>query len=115
MIYIDPGNGNGDGVNISASGQVTLTPMTTGIYAGILLFQDRTSNVTASISGGSNMNLTGTFYFAGALLTVTGSAGFANFGSQYISYDLNVQGSGTINIDWEPNQVAQVRLITIVE
>lgn len=115
MIYNNPGNGQGNDVNIAASGQVTLSPMTTGIYAGLLLFQDRTSNVAASISGGANMNLTGTFYFAGALLTVTGSAGFDNFGSQYISYDLNVQGTGTINIDWEPNKVAQVRLITIVE
>jgi hypothetical protein len=115
MIYNQPGNGQGNDVNIAAGGQVTLTPMSTGVYAGLLLFQDRTSNVAATISGGANMNLTGTFYFAGALLSVTGSGGFDNFGSQYISYDLNVQGTGTINIDWEPNKVAQVRLITIVE
>jgi hypothetical protein len=115
MIYNYPGNGAGHDVNISASGNVILTPPTSGIYQGILLFQDRTSDVAASVSGGSNMNLTGTFYFPRALLTVTGSAGFDNFGSQYISYDLNVQGTGTINIDWEPNNVAQVRLITIVE
>jgi hypothetical protein len=115
MIYNYPGNGAGHDVTIAAGGQVTLTPMTTGIYQGILLFQDRTSNVAATISGGANMNLTGTFYFAGALLSVTGSGGFDNFGSQYISYDLNVQGTGSINIDWEPNKVAQVRLITIVE
>jgi len=115
MIYNLPGNGQGNDVTIAASGQVTLSAPTSGIYQGILLFQDRTSNVAASVSGGANMNLTGTFYFAGALLTVTGSSGFDNFGSQYISYDLNVQGTGTINIDWEPNKVAQVRLITIVE
>jgi hypothetical protein len=102
-------------VDISASGLVNLTPMTSGVYQGLLLFQDRTSDVPAKLSGGSNMNITGTFYFPAALLTVTGSAGFANFGSQYISYDLNVQGTGTINIDWEPNNVALVRLITIVE
>jgi putative Flp pilus-assembly TadE/G-like protein len=115
MIYNYPGNGQSNGVDISASGLVHLSPPTSGIYQGIVLFQDRTSNVAASISGGSNMDITGTFYFAGALLTVTGSGGFANFGSQYISYDLNVQGSGQIYIDWEPNKVAQVRLITIVE
>ena len=115
MIYNYPGNGSGHDVNIAAGGQVTLSPPTSGIYQGVLLFQDRTSNVAASISGGANMNLTGTFYFAGALLSVTGSAGFDNFGSQYISYDLNVQGTGSITIDWEPDSVARVRLITIVE
>jgi hypothetical protein len=48
-------------------------------------------------------------------LTVTGSSDFTNAGSQYVSRLLNVQGSGKLYIDWDPNKVAQVRLITIVE
>jgi hypothetical protein len=115
MIYNAPGNGNSAGVNISANGTVNLSPPTSGIYKGMILFQARGDTDTASISGGSNMSITGTFYFPSALLTVTGSAGFENFGSQYISYDLNVQGTGQIYINWDPNLVAQVRLITIVE
>jgi hypothetical protein len=115
MIYNYPGNGNSNGIDISAGGAVNLTAPTSGIYKGMLLFQDRTSSVPASISGGANMNLTGTFYFAGALLSVTGSAGFSNFGSQYISKDLNVGGTGSIYVDWAPDKVAQTRLITIVE
>jgi hypothetical protein len=115
MIYNKPGNGQSNGVDISASGTVTLSPPTSGIYQGLLLFQERTSNVAASLSGGSNMTITGTFYFAGAQLNVTGSAGFTNFGSQYISNTLNVQGTGQLYVDWDPNKVAQVRLITLVE
>ena len=115
MIYNKPGNGQANGVDISASGTVRLSPPTTGIYQGLLLFQERTSNVAASLSGGSNMTITGTFYFAGAQLNVTGSAGFTNFGSQYISNTLNVQGTGQLYVDWDPNKVAQVRLITLVE
>jgi len=115
MIYNYPGNGQSNDVTIAANGYVHLSPPTSGIYQGILLFQDRTSNVAANISGGSNMDITGTFYFAGAALNVTGSGGFANFGSQYISYDLNVQGNGQVYVDWDPNKVGQVRLITIVE
>ena len=115
FIYVDPGNGNADGVNVSASGSITMTPMTTGIYSGILFDQNRTSAVTANISGGGNMNMTGTFYFAGAQLNVTGSGSFGNFGSQYVSKDLNVQGNGNLYVDWDPNKVGRVRLITIVE
>lgn len=115
MIYTNPGNGNADGVSLAANGNVTLTPPDSGIYKGILLFQDRTSTVTANISGGSNMNIIGTFYFANALLSVTGTGNFTNAGSQYVSRLLNVQGSGKLYIDWDPNKVAQVRLITIVE
>jgi hypothetical protein len=115
MIYNDPGNGNADGVNISANGQVNLSPMTSGIYKGILLFQDRTSAVSANLTGGSNTNITGTFYFANAQLNVTGSAGYTNFGSQYVSRTLNVQGTGDLYVDWSADKTAQVRLITIVE
>jgi hypothetical protein len=61
------------------------------------------------------MQITGTFYFAGAQLNVTGSGGFGNFGSQYVSYRLNVQGNGNLYVDWDPNKVGKVRLITIVE
>ena len=115
MIYNKPGNGNSNGVSISANGAVNLSAPTSGIYKGMMLFQERTADVTASISGGSNMNISGTFYFAGSLLSVTGSAGFANFGSQYISRAMNAQGTGTIYVDWDPNKVAMTRLITIVE
>lgn len=115
MIYNEPGNGQSNDVNISASGSVYLTPPSSGIYQGIILFQERTSDVAATISGGANMNISGTFYFAGAQLNVVGSGGFSNFGSQYISNTLNVQGNGGVYIDWDPNKVGQVRLITIVE
>jgi len=115
MIYNAPGNGQADGINLAGQGAVQLSAPTSGIYKGVMFFQDRTSTVAANISGGSNMTLTGTFYFANALLSVTGSAGFVNMGSQYVSRTLNAQGSGTIYVDWDPDKVAQTRLITIVD
>jgi len=115
MIYTAPGNGNADGVDLAASGTVKMTPQTTGIYKGVLLYQDRTSTVAASVSGGSNMDLTGTFYFANAQLNVTGNSNFINVGSQYVSRTLNVQGTTTLYVDWNPDGVGQTRLITIVE
>jgi hypothetical protein len=115
MIYNDPGNGNADGVNISANAIVDLTPMTTGIYAGITFFQDRTADVDCNISGGSGMHIDGTFYFANARINLTGTGGFVNIGSQYVSRMLNCQGGATIHIDWNPDKVAKVRFITIVE
>jgi hypothetical protein len=115
MIYNYPGNGNSNGIDISANATVNLSAPTSGIYAGLLFFQDRTSSVPASISGSGSSSLTGTFYFPAALLTVSGNGAFTNGGSQYISYDLNIQGNGSVNIDWEPDKVARVRLITIVE
>ena len=116
MIYNAPGNGNSAGVSISGQGSVTLSGMTSGPYTGMTLWQDRTSNVTANISGTSGTtNITGTFYFASALLNITGNGGLVNIGSQYISYDLTLSGNGNLNIDWEPDKVARKRSIYLVE
>jgi hypothetical protein len=116
MIYNAPGNGNSAGISVTGSGTITLTGMTSGIYQGMTFFQDRTSTVTGNISGTSGTtSITGTFYFAGALLNVTGNGGVVNLGSQYISNDLNLGGNGGININWTPDTVARKRAIYLVE
>ena len=116
MIYNAPSNGNSDGISVNGQGSVQLTGMTSGIYQGMTFFQDRASNVTGNISGTSGTtSITGTFYFAGALLNITGNGGVVNLGSQYISYDLTLGGNGNININWTPYTVARKRSIYLVE
>jgi len=90
--------------------------MTSGLYQGITLWQDRTSSVPASVTGtGGTTNITGTFYFASAALSVTGNGGVSNIGSQYISDTLKLGGTGGINISWQPDKVARARHINLVE
>jgi Flp pilus assembly protein TadG len=116
MIYNAPGNGNSGGISVSGQGSINISAPTSGVYKGVTFFQDRTSSVTGNVQGtGGTTNITGTFYFAGALLNVSGNGGVTNLGSQYISYDLNLGGTGGINISWQPNQVAQKRSIYLVE
>jgi hypothetical protein len=82
----------------------------------VTFFQDRTSTVTGNVQGaGGATNITGTFYFPGALLNVSGNGGVVNLGSQYISYDLGISGNGSINISWNPASVATKRAIYLVE
>jgi hypothetical protein len=115
MIYNAPHNGNSGNVNVSGTGNITLSGPTSGVYQGLTFFQDRTSTVSASVSGGGSGSITGTFYFASALLTVSGGAGVSNVGSQYISYDLTLTGGGGINVDWTPYTVARKRAFYLVE
>ncbi|MCI0642894.1 MAG: pilus assembly protein TadG-related protein [Gemmataceae bacterium] len=116
MIYNAPGNGNSDGISVTGQGVVQLSGMTDGIYKGITFFQDRNSSVTGNIAGNSGLTeITGTFYFAGALLNITGNGGVVNLGSQYISWQLNLGGNGGIHIGWRPEYVAQKRAIHLVE
>ena len=59
-------NTGGGAINLSGTGNISLNPMTTGTYAGITIFQDRSNTASATLSGGSNISNTGTFYFPSA-------------------------------------------------
>jgi hypothetical protein len=114
MIYNAPASGS-DGITISGSGVLQLTPPTNGIYEGLTLFQSRTSDATANFSGGSSTSLKGTFYLPGALLNASGSSGVVDLGSQFVLGDLNVSGSATVRTNWAPGSVARTGGIYLVE
>jgi hypothetical protein len=83
-------NSNNDVLSITGSGVIDVSPMTTGIYTGISLWQTRTSTNTLTVSGGgTGSSLSGTFYAQHGLLKVSGGNG-VGVGSQYISYDLDL-------------------------
>jgi hypothetical protein len=87
-----------------------------GRYKGITFWQRRDSTVTGHVEGtGGKTDISGTFYFPGALLDIKGNGGVANIGSQYISDQLNLGGNGGIHIDWDPAKVAPKRSIFLVE
>jgi hypothetical protein len=105
-----------DVVNISGSngGSVTMTPPGSGTYKGLTLFQQRSAAHTMTISGNGNFYVTGTFYAAGGLLTVTGNGG-GSIGSQYISLLLDINGGGGLLIDYHPDRVIPRRILGLVE
>ena len=117
MIYNAPtSNSNNQGIGITgnASGSVNMSALTSGPYAGILLFQNRTASQTMTVAGNGSFSLTGTFYAANALLSVTGN-GNATIGSQYITRTANIAGGGNITIDYTPQGTARTRDIFLVE
>jgi hypothetical protein len=114
MIYNAPLAAT-DQISLSGQGNVTLSPPTSGRYAGITLFQDRNSSVAASITGDSGFNVTGTFYLAGATLKVTGNSSAALLGSQLISRDLTIGGTANLTVTWDAKKVARKRPVQLVE
>ena len=106
---------NNDVISITGSGVIDLSPITTGIYTGISLWQTRTSTNTITISGGgAGSTLSGTFYAQHGTLKVSGGNG-VGVGSQYISYDLNITGSASMGVNYNPATVAPVRILQLVE
>jgi hypothetical protein len=110
VYYINGGFGDTSGANIvgngvmiynasqsfsvTGSGDVTLSPMTSGPYAGITHYHYPNSNADVSITGNGNLNITGTIYCADSKLTVTGNG--STIGSRSISKTLSVTGNGSL-------------------
>lgn len=115
MIFNSP-KGSSDNISLSGSngGSVTMTPPTSGTYKGLTLFQERTATNTMDISGNGGFYVTGTFYTANSLMNVTGN-GDANIGSQYVSRLLDLNGTGNMKIDYNPDNVIPRRVLSLVE
>lgn len=108
-------NTNNDVLSITGNGAIDVSPMTTTIYAGISLWQTRTSTNTVTVSGGGpGSAMSGTFYAQHGLLKVAGGEG-AGVGSQYISWNLDITGSAGMNIQYNPATAAPARLLQLVE
>ena len=113
MIFSAP-TSSSHKIDISGTGSIYLSPPTSGLYKGLTLFQDRESANDLSVSGGGEMDITGTFYAAGALMKVSGG-GDSKVGSQYISRFLTIAGNGGLTIDYDPDQAIPRRILGLVE
>ena len=93
-IYMDNGGGQ---LSLQGGATVNLTPPTSGTYAGMTYFQDRSSSKEINIANGVTTNISGTLYAASANLTFAG--GTSNkFGSQIVTKSLTVNNGATLNL-----------------
>jgi hypothetical protein len=115
VMIVNLPKSNSDVITISGTGAIDISPMMTGLYRGISIWQQRDSTNTISVTGNGNTQVRGTFYAQHGLLNITGNGGTDVIGSQYISYDMKVNGGGAFKIDWDVNQVARVRNLRLVE
>jgi hypothetical protein len=98
-------NTGGGEINLSGSGTISLNPMSSGSYAGITVFQDRSNTTAATMSGGSNISNTGTFYLPSATMTLSGSSAGSVMAAQIIAKNLTFSGSSNISVKYN-NSVA---------
>ncbi len=93
-------NTGGGAINLTGTGNISLSPMTGGTYSGITVFQDRSNTAGATMSGGSNINNSGTFYFPGATVSMSGGSGVGVLGSQFIVNKLTFSGTSAIDVNY---------------
>jgi hypothetical protein len=116
MLYV---TGPKAAITLDGNGAVTLTPMTSGPYQGIMFFQDRSDTNGAALTGNGNLNIEGTIYTPSASLTAVGNGTTDVFGSQIIANTLTVKGNGTVNVDFDAGNnsgnVPNTRNFSLVE
>jgi hypothetical protein len=111
FIY-DTGGGK---INLSGTGNISLNPMSSGTYAGLTVFQDRSNTTGATMSGGSNISNTGTFYFPSATLTLSGTTGVSNVGAQVIAKNLTFSGTSGIKVVYGSSVASRPSTFALVE
>ncbi len=104
LLYNAP-TSSADTISLTGNGKVTLSPMASGPYQGITLFQDRSSTAPITITGNGNLDITGAIYAAHALLNVTANANvdaqgnpLDSVGLALIVYDLKISGNGDFSV-----------------
>jgi hypothetical protein len=97
-VFIYNGGSTVGPIKMSGYSSITLTPPTTGTYAGLSLFQDRTSTADIRLTGSSGLRITGGIYAAKASVTLTGSSSTNINGSFLIADSATLTGTGTIQV-----------------
>jgi hypothetical protein len=111
--------GQNNGINITGGATVNLTPLNStdpyaSKYNGMSIYVNRESGTPISIQGTAGSSIAGTVYAAASPVSITGN-GDALIGWRYISRTLDVGGTGTLRINYDPLQPSPDRILQLVE
>jgi hypothetical protein len=102
-------------LDLGGNGAVTLSPPTSGVYQGLLIFQSRSNSTVAKVAGNGSIltNVLGTIYTPDATLNIQGGGG--SIGSQIVANQVAAGGNGTITVNYSVSEVAFTRVLGLVE
>lgn len=95
-------------LNLGGGGSITLSAPTSGTYAGILIFQSRSTPATATVTLGGNgtLSLDGSLYVPSATLALSGNSSFAGKVGYAICARLTLGGSTSFTFNAFPSSSA---------
>lgn len=100
MLYFT----NSASMAFEANSTIALTPATSGAYADITIWQDKTDAQDASVSGNADtLGLTGVVYLPGAALALNGGPTF--YASDLVANDVTCKGGGGGSVNLNYNYV----------
>jgi hypothetical protein len=113
MIY-NASTSSSDSISLGGNknSSITLTAPTSGNYAGIAVFQNRSSTAGISTSGNGSITVNGTFYAPNAALSFGGNGALT--AGQVIAKSLSMNGNGNTTVNYGAN-ATPVRNLQLVE
>lgn len=110
MFYLT----NGASITIDNGANVQLSAMTTGTYAGVLIYQDPSDSNAINLQGGSSAKLTGSIVAPTAAVSI-GNGGAMTLNGGIYAYSLTITGGATVNAVTLNNGIAVGSKIGLVE
>jgi len=94
-------------LNLAGTGDIVLSPPDPDVhtfpgaatYEGVTVFQARGNTNPSRITGTSDMNLEGTFYFPSNQVYISGDS--TQCGNQLVAYRLDISGNGDLTINYD--------------
>jgi hypothetical protein len=110
MLYFTCSSGNqlaactspgqaGGSLALSGTGNMTLSPMTSGPYANLTVFYDRNDNSPLSLSGTPGLAFSGTIYAKDSALSINGTG--STLQSMIIVNSATISGTGTLAVNYD--------------
>lgn len=111
--------GISNGISVTGAATLKLTPLNStdpyaSIYNGMTFYVNRDSGTPILLTGNSGTDIRGVVYAPSSPVSVLGT-GDAVIGSRYISRTLDVGGSGTLTIAYDPQLPPRDRILQLVE
>ena len=101
-------------VNISGSGTIALSPLTSGSFSGMLFYERRWNSQDFNISGSGQIGATlnGMIYDKWGAMNLSGSG---SYNSEFIVGSMNITGSGNYTIDTTGKNTGRANQVFLVE
>jgi Flp pilus assembly protein TadG len=113
VIYLSPTAG---GVDLRGNYNVNISAPTSGPYAGMVFYADRTYTRDILMSGNLSWNAVGTFYAAGSHLDLSGNSTINTLSSMVIADTITLGGSASMTVDYDPGlNVAPPTTVSLIE
>jgi Flp pilus assembly protein TadG len=102
IVACASGGQAGGSLSLGGTGSMNFSPMTTGPYANLTVFQDRNDNAGMSLSGTPGLSLNGTLYAKDAALALNGTGGTID--SLIVVNSASISGHGSVTVNYDASQ-----------